>query len=229
MSKYFKILIATRKDRRKEIKDSGATQVSIETVCSLKNVILSVPISAMQDVLEEISPILNKEALVIDVCSVKEYPVKWMKEILPDNVSILATHPMFGPDSAADSICGKKIVLCKERINDELYEKIKAYLILKGLIVIETTPAEHDKQIAVSLSLSHFIGRSLSEFGAEGLEIDTEGYRRLLNILEVVENDTWQLFIDMHKYNSYSKSVRSKFMAAAEKINLLLDAACDEC
>ena len=76
MSKDFKILIENRKDRRKEIKDSGATQVSIETVCSLKNVILSVPISAMQDVLEEISPILNKEALVIDVCSVKEYPVK---------------------------------------------------------------------------------------------------------------------------------------------------------
>ena len=49
-----------------------------------------------------------------------------------------------------------------------------------GLVVIESTPEDHDKQIAVSLALTHFIGRALSEFGAGPLEIDTEGYSRLL-------------------------------------------------
>ena len=46
---------------------------------------------------------LKENAVIVDVCSVKEYPVQWMRELLPANVSILATHPMFGPDSAADS------------------------------------------------------------------------------------------------------------------------------
>ena len=40
-----------------------------------------------------------------------------MQELLPQDVSILATHPIFGPDSAADSLKGRKIALCKESAN----------------------------------------------------------------------------------------------------------------
>ena len=72
-----------------------------------------------------IAPLLSPDALVIDVCSVKEYPVRLMKELLPERVSILATHPMFGPDSAAHALQGRKIVLCAERIADFAYQKIK--------------------------------------------------------------------------------------------------------
>jgi len=53
--------------------------------------------------------------------------------------------------------------------------------------VIETSAFEHDRQIAVSLGLTHFIGRALAETEARPQDIDTEGYRRLLKILEVVE------------------------------------------
>ena len=66
------------------------------------------------------------------------------------------------------------------------------------------TAREHDEQIATSLALTHLIGRTLSESGATQLDIDTEGYKRLLHILEVVERDTWQLFTDMHHYNPYA-------------------------
>jgi prephenate dehydrogenase len=146
-----------------------------------------------------------------------------MTELLPDSVSIVATHPMFGPDSAADSLKGRKIALCKERIDAHCYEKIKSYLSSKGLIVIETTAAEHDQQIAVSLALTHFIGRSLSEFGANDLSMDTEGYKRLLHILDVVEHDTWQLFEDMHRYNPYAGEKRDAFMKAMQSIEGRLD------
>jgi prephenate dehydrogenase len=104
-------------------------------------------------------------------------------------------------------------------MDESRYEKVKGYLISKGLVVIETTPEEHDRNIAVSLSLTHFIGRALSEFGAEKLEIDTEGYVRLIHILGVVENDTWQLFHDMHKYNPYAKEKRADFLKAMHAID----------
>ena len=146
---------------------------SLAQVCGLDAVILSVPISAFKQTLSKIGPMLKPDTLVADVCSVKEYPVRWMREQLPETVSILATHPMFGPDSAAESLKNSKIVLCKERIDDRLYNRIKHYLESRGLIVIEASPDEHDRQIAVSLALTHFIGRSLSEFGAEALDIDT--------------------------------------------------------
>jgi len=130
-------------------------------------VIPAVPISSLQQMLKQMAPLLQPGSLVIDVCSVKTLPAKWMEEILPPSVSILATHPMFGPDSAARSLEGMKIALCKVKIDDEPYTKIKSYLTSLGLEVIETTTENHDRQIAVSLSLTHFIGRALAAFGAQ--------------------------------------------------------------
>jgi prephenate dehydrogenase len=130
---------------------------------------------------------------------------------------------MFGPDSASYSLEGRKICLCKVRIAETSYQNIKAYLESKGLSVIEATAREHDEQIASSLSLTHFIGRTLSEYGAKQLDIDTEGYKRLLHILEVVERDTWQLFLDMHQYNPYAKDKRVAFMEVMRDINARLE------
>lgn len=195
----------------------------LETVCSQQIVIPAVPISSLQDMLQQMTPLLRTDALVIDVCSVKTLPARWMEKILPQSVSILATHPMFGPDSADRSLEGMKIALCPVRIDDEPYGKIRSYLTSLGLTVIETTPENHDKQIAVSLSLTHFIGRALAAFGAEPLEIDTEGYKRLLHILGVVEHDTWQLFVDMHRYNPFADETRQSFFKAMEEIDLELN------
>ena len=156
---------------------------------------------------------------MVDVCSVKVYPAQWMKKSLPETVSILATHPIFGPDSAADSLKDRKIFLSPVRIKKKQYQKIKTYLASKELVLIESTPEDHDEQIAISLALTHFIGRSLSEFGASDLNIDSEGYKRLLHILDVVEHDTWQLFYDMHQYNPYAKEKRAAFMQAMQTIN----------
>jgi len=191
---------------------------SLAAVCARETIILAVPISTLYDVLVTIAPMVKPDALVMDVCSVKLYPTRWMRDLLPETVSILPTHPMFGPDSAAESLSGRKIVLCRERVAEKRYEKIRRYLISKGLSVIETDAREHDRQIADSLCVTHFIGRSLSEFGAGKLAIDTEGYNRLLHVLEVVEHDSWQLFLDMNRYNPFAKKRRTALMEAMKII-----------
>ncbi len=218
LSKDFDVYVYDIVDMSDDIIANGAIPAALEDVCRQEVVVLPVPISEFRQTLKTINPLLKKGIVVIDVCSVKQWPAQWMKELLPEDVSILATHPIFGPDSAADSLEGRKIALCKERIETHCYEKIKSYLSSKGLIVIETTSAEHDRQIAVSLALTHFIGRSLSEFGANDLGMDSEGYKRLLHILEVVEHDTWQLFEDMHRYNPYAREKRVEFMKAMRSI-----------
>jgi prephenate dehydrogenase len=220
------IVVFTRNpDKRVDIANAGGRLVSLEEACSQEIVILCVPISAMQASLKQMAPLVRTDALIVDVCSVKVYPVQWMKELLPESVEILATHPMFGPDSAAVSLAGYKIVLCPVRIErPQRYEKIRHWLEKKHLAIIETTPADHDKKIAISLALTHFIGRSLAEFDAPPLNIDTEGYKRLLHILDVTNNDTMQLFEDMHSYNPYAIDKRQAFMRAMEKINAHLEA-----
>ncbi len=201
----------------------GVVFRSLEEVCRQRIVIPAVPISQMEGVLSEMAPHLSRNTLVIDVCSVKVYPCRLMMKLLPENVSILGTHPMFGPDSAAESLSGKKIVLCPRRIGLRPLHRIRAFLETRGLAVIETTPEEHDRKIAVSLGLTHFIGRSLSRIDARPMDIDTEGYQRLLRTLETVENDTWQLFEDMHRYNPYAREVREAFLTAAAAIHGNLD------
>jgi len=223
LAQDLEVFVYNRSDKSSEIVRTGARPASLETVCRQDIVIPCVPISVLREVLEDITPLLRADALVVDVCSVKEYPVRLMTDILPHTVSILATHPMFGPDSASDSLEGRKICLCKVRIAEKKYQNIKAYLAAKGLVVIEATAQEHDEQIATSLSLTHFIGRTLSEYGARQLDIDTEGYKRLLHILEVVERDTWQLFLDMHHYNSYAKEKRVAFMDVMREIDARLE------
>ena len=219
LAEDFEVFVFNRTDRSAEIKKFGARSASLKTVCQQKIVILCVPISAFKAVLAEIGPLLKNDVVVVDVCSVKVYPTQWMKERLPESVSILATHPIFGPDSASDSLKNHKIFLSPIKINETQYQKIKTYLASKELVLIESTPEDHDEQIAISLALTHYIGRALSEFGAAPLNIDSEGYKRLLHILEVVENDTWQLFYDMQRYNPYAAKKRSDFIEAMQKID----------
>lgn len=223
LSDDFKVYVFDRLKKEKEIKDVKAIPASLEQVCKKDMIIPAVPISEFEATLKKIKNSLKKGSLVLDVCSVKEYPVSVMKKILPKDVQILATHPMFGPDSAANSLVGRKIVLCRVRIPTEKYEKIKKYLSEKKLIVIEATPEDHDSGIAKSLVLTHFIGRALVEFGAKDIAIDTLGYRKLMEVLSSVKNDTWQLFEDMNKYNKYSKKVRKDFIASLNSINERLE------
>ena len=218
LSRDFDVFVYNRSDKAGEIRAAGAEPADLALAAGQRVDVLSVPISRMEATLERIAPLLAPDAVVADVCSVKVYPVRWMTARLPPTVSILATHPMFGPDSAADSLHDRKIVLCRGRIAEARYDKIKSFLTSRGLIVVETTPEEHDRQIARSLCLTHFIGRSLDAFGAGELIIDTEGYKRLLHILGVVTHDTWQLFVDMNRYNPYAAENRQGFMAAMAAI-----------
>jgi len=223
LSEDFEVYVFNRSNKQKEINESNGIPASLEDVCKKDIIIPCIPISQLESTLNRIKNMLKNDSIVIDVCSVKEYPIKIMKEILPGNIKILATHPIFGPDSAAESLKDRKIVLCRFRISDNQYEKIKAYLKKKGLIIIETTPEQHDKEIAKSLLLTHFIGQGLIDFGATDLNTDTEGYKRLLNILGMVKNDTKQLFKDMNKYNRFSKKMRKNFIDSLNKIDRELE------
>lgn len=223
LAQDFPVAVYNRTDKSIEIEDAGATTATLSSVCKQDVVIVCVPISYMQAMLKQISSMLKPDALVVDVCSVKVYPTQWMKAALPQTVSILPTHPMFGPDSAGETLKGAKLFMCRERIDARCFQQIRVYLESKGLSVIEGTPEEHDRQIAVSLSLTHFIGRALSNFGAKPLAIDTEGYKRLLHILEVVQNDTWQLFMDMNRFNPYAAEQRKAFIKAMESIDRQLE------
>jgi prephenate dehydrogenase len=156
---------------------------------------------------------------VLDVCSVKEYPVRVMKRFLPKSVEILATHPNFGPDSAADTLAGRQITLCPVRISSRRLGEVLRALQKKKLKVVRLSPGDHDRRMAASLLLTHFIGRSLIDFGAKTTGMDTEGYQRLLRILQTVQNDSWQLFEDMNHYNRHAARMRARLIKSISRVD----------
>jgi len=218
LAKDFHVVVFDRRGRNELIGAHGAVTADIPETCQQEILILAVPISSLETVLREIGPHLTPPTTVVDVCSVKSLPVQWMEAHLPKEIAIYATHPMFGPDSAADTLDGQKIVVCPVRGPASFHPKAVQYLKSKGLEVIETTPDAHDRQIAVTLALTHFVGRSLAEYGAQPLQIDTDGYKRLLHTLEVVTHDTWQLFEDMNRFNPYAAKERRALLAATQKV-----------
>lgn len=213
MQEHFDILVYDKDiSKKKQVKEQGLQWCQdLKEISQADIVVPFVPISAFEQTVQEIAKYLKENALVVDVCSVKVLPVEHMQKHLPAHAQILATHPMFGPDSTENTLFGQKLVVCPIRIDDKLYTDIKHFLNKFGLKVIESTPEEHDHQIANTLLLSHLVGRTLLDFGAENHDIDTLGYRRLLKILGTVENDSWQLFEDMNKFNPYAKEMRENF------------------
>jgi len=217
LSENFKVCVFNKDNYKSNLKNIIFSK--LEDVCKKEVIMLAVPISDLNEILKKIRNLVKKDALIIDVCAVKEYPVKLMQKMLSKNTQILATHPLFGPDSASGSLVGRKIVLCRTRINDKLYNEVKSFLKGKGLVVIESTPKEHDEQIAKSLALTHFIGRALIEMKAANAAIDTQGYKNLIKIINTVQNDTIQLFQDMNHYNKYAKKVRDDFITSVNTVD----------
>lgn len=215
LARYF----ARRHDVKVHDIRPGRGKATLAEACAQEVVIPCVPIAAFEATIEAMAKKLRPGALVVDVCSVMEHPVRVMKKKLPRSVQLLATHPNFGPDSAAESLRGRPWIVSEVRVKGETWPRFRRALEREGLVLIEMTPAQHDRKAARSLVLTHFIGRGLIAVGARTTGIDTEGYKRLLRILQTVQNDSWGLFEDMNRFNAYAAPVRREMIKALKQLD----------
>ncbi|PLX20651.1 hypothetical protein C0584_05420 [Candidatus Parcubacteria bacterium] len=226
--KYFEVQIFDNNITTEKIKAAKIIGVNLINPKELNNadfIFLTVPISRTEETIKNISNKLKEGSLVMDACSVKTLPCKWLNKYLPKNVQILGTHPMFGPNTShynlekqSWDLKNMQIVLCPQRVEPKTYKQIKDVFMDLGLKIIETTPSNHDKQNARTLSFVHFLGRSLWDAGFREQEIYTPGYKDILRIFGHTTNDDWRLFFDMNKFNPYSTGVRENFLKSCSKI-----------
>jgi prephenate dehydrogenase len=139
------------------------TPAALAGACDV--VVVSVPIGITVDVIEEIGPLLKKDALLMDLTSLKAASVEAMLQFSPSEV--IGCHPLFGP--RIRSLGGRRIVLCPARTKRWL-PWLRAVLQTAGARIVETTPEEHDRSMALVQGLNHLnsllMGRVLSEMGA---------------------------------------------------------------
>ncbi len=199
------------------------------SVCSEEEVLqsdvlfLCVSISSFEAVVERIAPMLGRDTLVFDTCSVKVHPAEIMQKKLPQSSEIIACHPMFGPDSAREGLDALPIVFCPVHAKKESIDYWRSVFQEYRLRVIEMSPDEHDRKAAYTQGVTHFVGRVLEFLKLEESEMGTVGYHKLLDIVEQTCNDPMQLFLDLQRYNPHTKEMRDDVYTAFKETLAKLD------
>ena len=196
----------------------GVRKADEEEVLTAPVLFFCVAISSFESVLKRVGSRIGRDTIVMDTCSVKIMPSEWMKENIPSDRTIIATHPMFGPDSGRNGVKGLPLVMCPVSPVGKGYEEMKSFFLSMGLDVLEMSAEKHDEEAAYSQGVTHFVGRTLSQMGMKPTPIATQGYRNLMTIVEQTCNDPIQLFYDLQRYNPYAKEMRLSLQVAIEKV-----------
>lgn len=188
-------------DKNKEILSKIKQKLKVETsdnitaVKKADQILLCVPLYSLEDVLREIHSHVQSNQVVMDICSIKEFPVKAMHEYVNKGIT-LGTHPMFGP--TVKSIKGQNFILTPTDERERSFAKtFKQWLEERQVRVSILSPKKHDKLMSMVLGFSHFLGLVISDTllsyadFAETKKVAGPTYKKLLTLAEsVVSQDS---------------------------------------
>jgi len=194
----------------------GVAFGTLPEAASCDVVVVAAPVAAMRAVFTAMAPHVKPGALVADVGSVKMLPAQWMSDILPAHADLVATHPLFGPQSARGGLSGLRLVVCPVR--GERHEQVAAFGRRLGLTVTVTTPEEHDREMAYVQALTHLIGRSLVNMGIPDEQLKTQFYQHLLDLCALIGADTFELFTAIQTQNPFAAAVVTAFVDQAQSL-----------
>jgi prephenate dehydrogenase len=219
-------------DRNKEKLSKLKSEIAVETadfvgaVQNADRVLICVSISAFEAVVKTISPGIREGQVVMDICSVKDFPVKVMHRHIKTGL-ILGTHPVFGPGSKG--VKNKAFILTPTNAEEkEFAESYKEWLETKKARVFVMPPKRHDELMSVVLGFPHFLGLVACETLLEQADYpetkDVAGttYRLLLTLAEVTALENPELFASLQLSLPELEKIESSFLEKAhEWLNLI--------
>lgn len=202
----------------------GVRLSSLHAVSQADVILIAAPVSSFEQVVSEVAIGCKPGALIVDVGSVKVLPSEIMRRRLPNYVDIVASHPLFGPQSAATGIEGLKIAVCP--IQGRRHARVAAFLRKAlGLRVIMTTPEDHDQEVAVVQGLTHLIAKVLLRMGPLPTRMTTKSFDLLSQAISMVQHDAPEVFEAIEKANPYAETVRRRFFDLAAGLSVELETA----
>ena len=203
---------------------AGAALAGLPAAAACPVVVLATPVSRLEEAVRAVGPYLRPGALVLDVGSVKVVPAEIMRRGLPDHVGIVATHPLFGPQSARGGIRGLKVAVCPVRGPDA--PRVAAFLRRAlGLDAILTTPEAHDREAATVQGLTHLIAKVLVQMEPLPSRMTTRSFELLMEGVGMVRHDAPEVFEAIERANPYAPQVRRRFFDLAARLDAELAGA----
>ncbi len=204
--------------------EGGVMLTSLPAAASCPVVVLATPVGKLDEAVRAIAPHLRPGSLVLDVGSVKIVPADIMRRGLPGYVDIVATHPLFGPQSARNGIKGLKIAVCP--IRGRSAARISAFLRKAlGLRVIVTTPEIHDRDAATVQGLTHLIAKVLVQMEPLPTHLTTRSFDLLMEGVGMVRHDSPEVFQAIEHSNPHALGVRRRFFDLASAVDAELTGA----
>ncbi|NNK93823.1 MAG: prephenate dehydrogenase/arogenate dehydrogenase family protein [Desulfobacterales bacterium] len=222
LAQNFRVKVFSRRGLTQKEVSPGIEIVNEKELFDCDALFFCVAISAYREVLKKSIPYAKKNTVFFDTCSVKVFPASWMTELLPAGCRIIATHPMFGPDSYLRADRGLPMVMCNITADPETFDNWVNYFSSKSLQVEVMTVQMHDEMTAYSQGITHYVGRLLADLELAPTRTDTLGYEMLLKVMGQTCNDSWQLFLDLQSYNPYTQKMREDLNKSIAKINSAL-------
>ena len=180
----------------------------------------------MEEVVKAISPALHAGQVVMDICSIKEAPVKTMHQHIK-NATVLGTHPVFGPGS--NGVKHKAYVLTPTNAKEQAFaEHFKQWLEKEEAHVFIMTPKKHDELMSVVLGLPHFLGLVACETLLEQKNLpETKKvagttYRMLFTFAEATALETPDLYASVQTNLANLGEIEDLFMAKAQELLTLI-------
>ncbi len=182
-------------------------------------VVLSVPLDAVIAISGQIGPLLRKDQLLMDLCSLKEVTLKNMLD--NTEADVIGTHPLFGPFT--DSIKGQNVILCPGR-GERWLKWLENEYISKGAFVTVLDPSVHDRHMAIVQGLTHFLticmGRTLQKMNMDtgsALSCSTPVFRINYDLIGRLFAQDLDLYKSIINNNKHFNNVFEVFLSSVHE------------
>lgn len=191
---------------------------------------LSVPVTSMDHVLDRMVPHLKKSTILCDVGSVKTLPMKAMLNKFDGPV--VGTHPLFGP-VIPENFEPKVAVMPGRECDANAAAQVSELFTACGYTCFDSTAEEHDKAMAIiqGLNFTSTVAFLAAARNVDGIEnfVTPSFQRRLDSARKMLTQDT-ELFEVISEANPFLQETNRKFMsylslAAGGDLDLLADRA----
>jgi len=184
-------------------------------------VLICVSISSFEEIIRAISPAVHAGQPIMDICSIKEYPITIMHQHLKEAL-ILGTHPVFGPGS--NGVAHKAYVLTPTNPTEQAYaEEFKGWLEKENAHVFIMTPQKHDELMGIVLGFPHFLGLAACETlleqpgFSESKKLAGTTYRMLVTLAESVAMETPDLYANVQTKLTDLDKIEELFIINAQQ------------